>query len=220
MKKLFLISSVVASLFSSSAFAKTEGSYLGIDAIRGSLRFEEVFSNNNYPAGKVHNNGIQNNGFGMGVSYKYAFNFKNIYLAPGVFAEQYDLSANRIDVPIDYPRRLQVNNRYGTKLDLGYDVTKYFAPYVTGGYSLIHYKSTNYNDTAGVIKTKNVIGDSGSWFFGAGLKFDVSKNISISTEYNTQKFRAKTAIPNNNVNYSGYFKSRVDVMKVGVAYKF
>jgi opacity protein-like surface antigen len=221
MKKLLLISSVVASLLSSAASAKTSGSYLGVDAIRGSLRFKEVYTDSRYPNGNATNDGFSNSGYGVGISYKYAYNFKGAYLAPGVFAEQYNIAASRHNTPADLPQKLQVNNRYGAKLDFGYDVTNYFAPYVTGGYSGIRYKSTNYNTSGSTtITNHNIAGNAGSWFFGAGLKFDVSKNVSISAEYTTQNFRARTAIPNDTQSYSGHYKSRLDVAKVGVAYKF
>ena len=43
MKKLFAVSVVISSFISSSALAKTEGSYVGLDVIDSRVKFHEEY---------------------------------------------------------------------------------------------------------------------------------------------------------------------------------
>ena len=116
---------------------------------------------------------------------------------------------------------LKVKNRYGVKLDVGYDISDVVSPYLTAGYAAVTYKSTS-SAMAGddiVTAINNNVATSG--FFGAGMRFAFSKNVSMNVEYNSQKFTAKSAIPEGATYLKSYKqKGRLDTVKVGLSYNF
>ena len=103
-KKLLAVASIATVLSASSAFAKTEGSYFGINANRSSTEFSNVETSDltgvgavvaagvsTMPAAGTYTNSYNklkaDSNFGAGASYKYAINFGGFYVAPGLFAE-------------------------------------------------------------------------------------------------------------------------------------
>ena len=215
MKKLFTTLFAISSLLSISAQAKTEGSYAGIDLLRTNATFNERFTDTQEdPETRVATNvkpSFSGHSYGLGLNYKYALNFNGFFIAPGVFAER-----NNNKFQGTRGKGLRVNNRYGVKADFGYDVTNKIAPYFTAGYSLIDYRTTNNHGNDVASKS----GNAGDWFYGLGLKLNVTENVAMNLEYNTQNFAAKTAIPNNDIGYSGIYKTRLDVLKLGLSYGF
>jgi outer membrane autotransporter protein len=212
MKKLLVTIFALISLVSSTAFAKTEGSYAGLDLIRTSIRYKERFSASFQPVAADNGPNYSNSNYGAGLNYKYAFNFNNAFIAPGLIFEYNNTSSKG-----DQGERLGIRDRYGVKADLGYDVTEQIAPYFTVGYSNISYSTRNYvgNDTA------SRSGKANDWFYGAGLKFDVSDKVTLNLEYNTQKFKAKATVPNAaSYSYAGVYRTKFEALKLGVSYKF
>lgn len=211
MKKLLILSSVVASLTATSALAKTEGRYAGIDLIRGNVSFAEQYTNDSNVTPVQTSPSTDGSGVGVGLSYGYAKNFDGLFVAPGIFVEQNNTESSAA------VQRLSVENRYGVKADIGYDIASNIAPYFTVGYSRLAYKSRNQaaNTTNSAIKN----GVTGGWFYGVGLKLDVNEKWAFKVEYQTQDFRAKTRT-DGTANYSGVFKSNYNEIKLGAAYKF
>ena len=163
MKKLIAISSVLAILAGSSAYAKTEGNYIGVSLL--DLKSSQQYN------GRVNDTTI-----GYGVDYKYAFNFgNNIFLAPGVFYERIGTSAiNSANAD------LKIRSRYGAKLDLGYDISKQFAVYFTNGIA----------SSRTTVSTNTEMSNM-KYFYGLGGLFHATKNVTLNIEYNTQDFNAK-----------------------------
>lgn len=212
MKKLLITMSVLVSLISSAALAKTEGSYAGLDLLRTSIRYKERYSVFGL-APQDNGPNYSNSNYGLGLNYKYAFNFSNAFIAPGLIYEYNNVSAKG-----DEGIRLAIRNRYGVKTDIGYDVTDKVAPYFTVGYGNISYSTRNFVGN----QTASIDGNAHDWFYGAGVKFDVSEKVAINLEYNLQKFKAKATIPdpNNQYSYSGNFRTKFEALKLGVSYKF
>ena len=210
----------ITSLLSIQAQAKTEGSYAGIDLLRTNATFNERYTDNqegtaDFPAATVATNvkpSFSGHGYGIGVNYKYALNFNRFFIAPGVFAER-----NNNKFQGTRGKSLSINNRYGVKADFGYDVTDKIAPYFTSGYSLVNYRTVTDMDG---IYLGSLNGNAGDWFYGLGLKFSLTNNIAMNLEYNTQNFAAKINVPNNDIEYSGIYKTRLDVLKLGLSYRF
>ena len=228
MKKIFLATALIFSILSSSAFAKTEGFYLGADFIGTKSTYisstyyvgDEETSVKQIPSNK-------HTSYGFGFNSKYAFNFNNFFIAPGVFLEQNSVGGaknihrdpNNIFNVID---SLQVRNRYGVKMDFGYDIGR-VAPYLTIGYSGISYKTrTNGQDSDNKLFTKDRKGRASNIFYGAGIKYSATRNVDLSVEYNYQKFTAGTKVPDQSTDYISRinFISRLDIVKVGLSYKF
>lgn len=221
MKKLFVITSLIASIATSSALAKTEGNYIALDLLssRGTF-YERYQSNTDSP--KNGKPSFTHQAVGFGANYRYALNFNNFFIAPGLFFER-----NRLTIDGDWiqnsdaGRRMEVKYRYGAKLDFGYDVTENFAPYFTVGYAGINYGTKQYSFQGTQTRSTRLINDTaGDVFYGAGIKFDINEQVSVITEYTTQNFSARVRVPNDYNGRSAVYRNRLDVAKIGVAYRF
>ena len=220
MKKLFAVSVVISSFISSSALAKTEGSYAGLDVIDSRVKFHEEYTSDIVTPGES-STFQDNSNYGGGVNYKYAVNVNGFYFAPGVFFEvnNAELQGSQA-LSAQVFQKLKIKNRYGAKVDFGADITDGISAYLTGGYVGIRYRTGNFSSNASPEATyayKN--GVSGAWIYGGGLKFDITKTVSLNTEYTIQNFTAKTSTITA-ANFVGEYKTRMDVIKVGLSYNF
>ena len=81
MKKTLSLITIAGSLLATSAHAKTEGNYLGIDVLRSTAKVKStstLASDNADGLGSFYNHKNRDSAYGFGLSYKYAFNFKII----------------------------------------------------------------------------------------------------------------------------------------------
>jgi hypothetical protein len=208
---------------------KTQGHYIGLDIIGMHGRFSENSSMiveekriNLYRAAS------SDNGAGVGLNYKYAFNINNVFIAPGIFAEGLgmEIIGSESVEPLFAPyAAVSIKSRHGAFVDLGYDVNYYLSPYLMAGYSWAHYRTKNYvANTYYSLVPESAVEKSmlGSVVYGAGLKLNYKKGISFNIEINTQKFNAKTNtnVPLNEYQYVATFPVRLNTLKVGVLYKF
>jgi opacity protein-like surface antigen len=228
MKKLLIISSIVASLAtaSTSALAKTQGHYLGLDLLRTQA---EAKSNSTAVADQTvsmqqyYNHKDSDTSYGFGINYKYAFNFDNFFVAPGVSV---DLLGNKIKSGFStsandpYSQEIKLNSRLTAQANLGYDLTDQFAAYVPLGISSFSYEMKT-ADVSGnnYIQTKKT-GNETSFFFGLGFSYQPVKNIAVNLEYNripNLQITSGAATFNN-----GKIRSDIDVnmVKLGLAYNF
>lgn len=201
MKKLILITSLAAIFTTSSALAKTEGNYFGVDLLRSSANQQYQHD------GKVVTNykKFDDSSYGIGTSYKYAFNFNKIFIAPGAFYEKLGIKSADQDKDT-----VSLNDRYGAKLDIGYDVTEKFAAYFTNGLSKTSYKV----DWKSIGQKKS--GSKADYFYGVGLGYKVSDNLVANLEYNRQS----TVLDTPNLGGINQVKADLNVLKVGLAYNF
>jgi outer membrane autotransporter protein len=221
---LALLSSFVAF----KSFAKTEGHYLGIDALNTKTSFynEGVFTDGTITEYKPTES---NDTYGLGLNYQYAINFDGFFVAPGVIIEQSSFGRNDAKTSNDNFARLQPKNRYGIKADFGYDINsnlfgREVSPYLTIGYALVKYDSkteTQDPDTRDYLYDSKS-GHNASLFYGAGLKVKLTQNLALNLEYNYQAFDAKGDVPEVARSYLSKSKlvSRLDVIKAGIAYNF
>lgn len=180
MKKLFVISLFVSSVFNISAFAKTQGSYVGVDLINTKIDFAERYTNDVDKTPILRKPEYSGSAYGIGLHYNYALNYGGFFMSPGLILEQNSATANGHEER--QMQRIQVLNRYGIKTDVGFDLTDRFAAYGTAGYVGVSYKTRNFvlpDGTGTSIKN----GTKADWFYGAGLKFDCNKQTSVNLEY-------------------------------------
>lgn len=199
-KKLLIITSLVAALSSSAAFAKTEGNYATLSVLRSSV---ENKYKNQPPAPITGIDKSKDNAIGIGLDYKHAFNYNNFFIAPGAFLEQIGSKAKDED-----GNKVNINYRYGVKADLGYDITDNFAVYFTNGFGSVNYKVTD------DVETKK--GNKINYFYGLGLGYNLNKELAFNLEYNTQKADLKTPY----LPHCDKLDSKIDVIKLGVSYRF
>jgi opacity protein-like surface antigen len=221
MKKISTTLFVTALCFSSMAHAgESFGKHsFGVNAMMSSLSYHEVATKSTFGGNPRLFAGNSDSSVGAGLAYKYIMNFDKIYVAPGLFYEKPNASSGGSGPENTNLYQMQIKDRYGVSLDLGYDVTETITPYFTGGYSSIRYLAKDWRSSSGVpysaIK-RNTIGD---WYYGAGIKAKINKDFSIALEYNTQKFDAKTAVVNSG-DYQGTYVTRLNLVKLGVFYNF
>lgn len=202
MKKILSVAAILAVFSTTSAFAKTEGSYLELDLLRSAAKNNYKFSNG------TKSDKFKDNSTNFGVSYKYAFNFNNLFVAPGVFFDNLSNSAKDSDGD-----KVNLNHRYGVKFDIGYDVTDKAAVYFTNGFASTAYKVDWGNSDLGV-KSGSKVG----YFFGGGVLYHVASNVTVNFEYNVQSLN-KLHTPYDNIT-GAKAETKVSVAKVGVAYHF
>ncbi|MBP7710550.1 MAG: porin family protein [Rickettsiales bacterium] len=201
MKKLLITTSILATLVTSSGFAKTEGNIVGVNLLRASATNEYQVTDataSNYAP-------FKDSSVGFGASYKYAINFDKIFVAPGVFFDQLSLKAKDQD-----DDTVSASHRYGAKVDVGYDITDNFSAYVTGGLANVSYKV----DWKSANQKKS--GSQASLIAGLGVAYKVTENVTLGFEYNTQSPTFKTP-DNGGINE---VKSKIQVAQIGVAYNF
>ncbi len=204
LNKIAAASIIAASFFSSSAFAKTEGSYLGLDVL--SSRASHKYSDGNSLTSSYYGT-FKDNAIGYGVNYKYAFNYGNFFVAPGLFVEK--IGTKSIDRDHD---PVTIDNRYGAKIDFGYDITENFAAYLTAGIANVSYKV----DWKSINKKNSDTQVAG--LAGAGLLFHPHKNVTLSVEYNFQSLDLDAPkASNGNITK---VKTDINTAKIGVAYHF
>ena len=201
MKKFILITTVASVISGSAAFAKTEGNIVGLNILRASA------SNQYQKSGSIAANysKFDDSAIGFGASYKYAFNFNQIFVAPGVFFDKLGLKAKDQDGDT-----VSSSYRYGAKADLGYDVTEDFSAYLTAGVA-----NTNYKVDWKTSEEKKS-GTKLGYIAGVGVAYKVAKNLIVSLEYNMQSPTFKTP-DHGGINE---VKSKIKVAQIGVAYNF
>lgn len=207
-KKFLAIASLVLALSSTSVFAKTEGSYAGIDILRSDtkIKYKGDYSVNGSGISGTEGNTASDSGYGLGAHYKYASRLgDDTYIAPGVFIEANNLNAND-----NNNSKIQIKNRAGVGVDLGYDIDNNLSVYATGGASLLHYTA---NVQPNAVNTDRKTGYKPGWYYGVGLLHNYSKNVATSLEFTTQSVDLK-------VPYSNQVKNDLRVVKLGVAYRF
>jgi opacity protein-like surface antigen len=201
MKKLITITALVTTFAASSAFAKTEGNYLGVSALRVSA--DNKYKSNDTTASNYSN--FKDSSMGYGVDYKYAFNFDKIFLAPGVFFDKLGVTAKDQDGD-----SVSANYRYGVKLDLGYDFNEKFSAYLSAGVANVNYKV----DWKSISQKKS--GSKTGFIGGIGLNYQALDNVVLNLEYNSQSLDFTTP-DNGGINK---VNSDIKALKFGVSYKF
>ena len=213
---------------------RTQGHYLGVDALYSNLSFYERYSETGVPwTNKTPPS--QDQGVSWGINYKYAFNVNKLFVAPGIFYDHYTVKtrdALNEDTVIGYDyaanhTSLAIKKRYGFTSDIGYDLYGSFSPYFILGYSWIDYLSQNGGCLSSNCQSKLQNGisqaNTGRFLYGLGLKVNYNKSLSFNIRGDVQKFVAKTnsdVEANKGYNYEAVFRAKLKTLKVGMAYNF
>ncbi len=221
------VASIIASILPNSTFAKTEKSYLNLGFIHSRANHKNIVNyqiNNNNLSMRQENSPktFEDNGNGIALAYSYAFNYNNVFIAPGVFAELINTKSGKGRQPAvslvnsyNYFNQFNVNSRQGLKLDIGYDLHNNFAIY--GSTGLARTSFSNYYQTNLVLGTRitngKISSSENAIFYGGGLLFNVNDKVSVNTELTTQSFKS-------NDIFDHKIKTRLNVFKAGVSYRF
>ncbi len=222
------------SAFAASKIKFTQGSYLEIDAVNMENTQEITLSSETDYDETALKNKPSGSGSGYGLAYKYAFSFKDslvypfsrMFLAPGIFYEDAESTSQ------DYfGDQFTIGNRYGAKLDLGWDFDYGIATYGTFGFSSIKYNVSAVNfedfvlhesDPNQTVRRSSISGTSYAPFYGLGLAYSPFKHITLNLEYNYQKNKIDTT-PDSGAPTTIYVKeiaNKSQIVKFGIAYHF
>ena len=227
MKKTLSSIIIVISLFSSQAYAKTEGNYLGFNISRNTQKIKSastLASFNTMDMSRFYSLSDKNSKYGFGFNYKYAFNFNNFFVAPEI---AFDLLNNEINSSIIrqynsyFSQKINLKNVISLKANLGYDFSDQLAFYIPLGISKIGYdiQTTDVVDINNKGTKKS--GYKSSAFIGFGFSYQPIKNWVVNLEYNKyQNF--KITSDNNATLVGGKISAKInlDLMKLGISYRF
>lgn len=225
MKKTLSLLVIVTSLSISQANAKTEGSYLGFDILKNNAKVKSTSSaafDNQGSNQPYYNHSKKDSSYGFGLNYKYAFNFNNFFIAPGI---SFDYLNNEVKSGYgvagnQFSQSLKLKTALSLRANLGYDISDQFAFYVPVGISQFSYESkTNDEGSGRYIRTKKSANESAA-FIGFGLSYEPIKNWVVNLEYNKYqnlKLNSTTATFNSGKIIN---KTDIDMMKLGLAYRF
>lgn len=199
--------------FAAESFYGLEGNaYVGADyvASRAHHRYSEspdVVANPD--KAKIKNNG---QGYGLNVGYKISKN--KFFIAPELFYESLNNdSPDFYDSSTAAGDKLKINDRYGAKLNLGYQFHEKFSAFVNYGRASVGY-SQFFPDVSRNYKERR-----GSRVYGIGVAYKITKNIEARLSYDIQKIET-----NYNANYDGGSNEadyvRIEATKVGLVYNF
>ncbi len=214
----------------SESRGKTRGHYFGLSANANQLTFHEEHTQLPSPDSQENRPSSSGAGFGAGLEYKYAVNFNDFFIAPGLLVERYNNSVKGSEKIGDHGNngektRIDARYRYGITGNFGYDFDQYFSPYLMGGYAVTGFRTENGLSTS-VTYYESILGNakSGSAVLGAGFNFRINDQVSLNFEANTQRFKVKTntSVPLNTsgIDYKAHFVGRFNVIKLGVMYNF
>ena len=200
MKKLFITATVIGSVLSSLAMAKTEGNYVGVDVISTQVGLTDL-SDKFFRYSETS----------AGVNYKYAFNFNNFFVAPGLFYNHNGVKAVSAENTDSLVQELKYS--YGVKLDLGYDINDKVAAFVTVGHSenRLHF---SYNTSGVVNEAENATEEA--FLYGIGAKYSVTDHLDLNVGYEISQY----GMSNNLTNTTDKFSPDYKVAKFGASYKF
>lgn len=192
MKKILVTTAVLGSLASTPAFAKTEGHYVGADFLITNFEAVDAFD-------EKHD---EYSFSGVGLNYKYALNFNNMFIAPVIFASYNNATSKFNDSMADlYEAKLRYS--YGAKVEVGYDVTNELAIFATGGFA-----QNRIREDWSWAGTKEDI-TAESWIYGGGIKYSVNDQIDVGVAYEKSDYDVRTA---HNID--------IETIRVGFAFNF
>lgn len=217
-----------------SSYAKTEGALVGINYVLTHARYKEIVEyNNSVTPGANRIKPYYYNMHGASLDLKYAANMNNFFIAPGIFYEQNSFggeeSGSKKRNPRD-PSSIQVQHRFGAKVDIGYDINSFsgggrdISPYLTLGYATLKYKAKE--EIPGILGgniLKTTHQDyAQNWFFGAGLKVNIIDNLSANIEYNWQQVDLDIEIPDRHKRIYDDLRYKTDlhIIKAGIILQF
>ncbi len=226
MKKTLSLIAIAGSLLATSAYAKTEGNYFGIDVLRSTAQVKStstLASDNVGSAAPYYNHNKKDSAYGFGLNYKYAFNFNNFFVAPGISYDflNNDVKSNHITASNNYfSQNVKLKSAVSLRANLGYDINDQFAVYVPVGISQFQYDINTTDVSAGSSVSQKKSSNKSAAFIGFGFSYEPVKNWVMNLEYNKYqnlKLTSGTATVDGGQISA---KTNVSMVKLGLAYRF
>jgi len=183
--------------------------YIGIDGMRSSARHQYHFIANDTPANNtIGTPAKRSSNYNASINLGYRLNFNKFFIAPEIFYDNLQSSTEDFFIQGD---PINLNYRYGAKLNLGYNIFSKFNLFTTIGLTNISYKTKFISDLE---YYKSSSSSKIAPIYGVGASYDFTKNWSIKGSYEQQQFNIRYA-------FEGLRSSvMLKTTKLGFAYKF
>lgn len=246
-KKFFILTFLIILIFKNNLHAKTQGNFFEANFITSNVYIQNIKYFPTIISKNRSTNTSSTHSFGL--SYSYAINYNNFYIAPGLIFEKNNAknTLNRQSSQ-DHLTWLYgdsynlIKKRYGIKIDLGYDLNDNIAIFATIGEALNYYKNNNSNyrkysfdgkiysyiipKTLDQNPFKISSGKKHALFYGGGFRLKIKKNWYFVGEYNRSKILTINFNPNlipitpYNVDSEGIFNDDIIPYRVSNFTKF
>ena len=137
------------------------------------------------------------------LGYGYKFQFNQAFIKPSIFYNIGDITINDTDGTND---KSTFNPSFSIEGDFGYDITNKFGVFGTVGFM----QTTMEREVSGYKTDASYTGI----ITGAGVKYDIAKQLSIITKYQIAKFDYGIQ------GSSEKFNVETKAIRVGIAYNF
>ncbi len=226
MKKTLSLIAVAGSLLASNAYAKTEGNYFGIDVLRSTAKVKStstLANDNSGSAEPYYNHNKKDSAYGIGLNYKYAFNFNNFFVAPGISYEflNNEIKSGFASTSSNYfSQKTNLKSSLSLRTNLGYDINDQVAFYVPVGISQFYYDIKTSDVGGGNSVNAKKSNNKSAAFIGFGFSYEPVKNWVMNLEYNKYQNLKLTSATATIAGGQIVVKTNVDVVKLGLAYRF
>jgi opacity protein-like surface antigen len=207
--KKFVATCCIAFLVSTSAHAT--GFFVGADALHANS--EKTAKNSNPTSGSI--NGIKkeddnriNYGLNAGFRLDCKLDCGNLYQSVELFYDNLNFGSSRFASPNAVSDHVKLQNRYGAKVNVGFEITPKIIPFLTAGLTNVSYHNNGSSDNINFSRHQLTP------IYGVGLLVDMDKNLSLKVAYDYQKFDIPSAQAGAKVQTS------LGVAKVGLVYNF
>jgi len=198
-----------------SAYTKPKSTddkfYVGVDGLYSHINHEHQYMPNrgNVTEGRK----TQGNNVGLGLNFGYRVNADKLFVAPEIFYDYLNNSAvdfSRYTTGQSTQSRIEVQSRYGAKVNLGYNLFSDLNAFVNLGFANVRY--IDRDPLSGRSSGDNKLAP----IYGVGLLYDLNKSWALRASYDYQKFNARyySFIPGSRDVV------RMHVVKAGLVYSF
>lgn len=218
--KNLIVAAVLASFFAATAANassdKKNQFYVGVDELYSKTHHKMQYlpdKSDSYYYTKPTKGG----NLGLGLSAGYKINVASFFIAPEVFYDYLNNSAPDFGDSLNAMKsELKVKDRYGAKLNLGYNIFPNLNAFVNLGFADVGYSN---RDPSGASGTGKYSSHRLAPIYGVGLLYDLNNNWALRASYDRQKFNAGYYPA---AYQQGSFRDVItlQVFKAGVVYSF
>ena len=213
MKKIILLSLLISGM-TSVANAKT-GPYLGLDINRSKAThsYSHVSGNNSNSDSNV----------GYSVSAGYNFDFDKFFLAPEIFYDKINTSNKSYLCPdggAHYCKdKMEIDSRYGAKINLGYEVAPKTRIFINGGYTNVKMDQRYLNGYTAITTGRVLVrsNEGGVFTYGFGASYSLDNNWAIRTSYEISELKV---VHQDYLVPQPLDRIKLQIFKLGVVYSF
>ena len=232
LSKIIATCFLATSLFSVSAFAKTEGLSLGFGVTKNSVDYKNapILIDGAGDTTRLVGSTVSDSSNGYAFNLKYAFPdiiVDGLYLAPSIFYESINSSAtdeSKEGLTLALTSRdglsYSIGGRHGVKVDLGYDILDELAAYVTLGVAVVDYEINAAYVNGISLPGQRVDGKNSSAIYGFGLNYNIKEDLALNFEYNRQQLSLSGMATNGDQSFNNVVGTRIESMQIGISSKF